>query len=232
MKFGLTQQFDCSYLSDKKERLLVYVDEQQADVSQYELLINSGFRRSGEQIYRPHCKTCHACQSLRIPVAQFTPSQSQKRVLSKNQDIEVVLSEKDKPIYYPLYEQYINARHRDGSMFPATYEQYYSFIGCEWANPVFLECYIDKELVAVAVTDNLNASFSALYTFFRPDMAKRSVGTLAILKQIEQAKLRNKQYLYLGYQVDACQKMNYKRNFYPHERLIDNKWHYFSKKQR
>ena len=28
MKFGLTQQFACSYLEDQKEQLLVFVDEQ------------------------------------------------------------------------------------------------------------------------------------------------------------------------------------------------------------
>lgn len=232
MKFGVTQQFDCSYLPEQKERLLVYAGEQEASSDQYEVLINSGFRRSGEQIYRPYCQSCQACQSLRILVERFTPSKSQKRVLSKNQDIQVITTNTDKPEYYLLYENYINQRHSDGSMYPASYEQYTSFIKCQWASPMFIECYIDQELVCVAVTDDINSNLSALYTFFKPELDKRSMGTFAILQQIELAKQLNKQYLYLGYQVDGCQKMNYKSNFYPHERLIANKWHYFAKKAR
>ena len=33
-----------------------------------------------------------------------------------------------------------------------------------------------------------------------------------------------KQFLYLGYQIDGCQKMNYKTKFYPHQRLTNNQW--------
>lgn len=230
MKFGLTQKFECSYLPEQKEQLLVYVEEHQAVAAHYELLIESGFRRSGEQIYRPHCPNCTACQSIRIPVEHFKPSKSQKRVFNRNQDLLVEVSKQDKPEYFLLYEEYINQRHYEGSMYPATHQQYDSFINCNWSSPLFFEFYFEGELIGVAVTDELHLAFSALYTFFKPDLQKRSLGTFAILRQIEYAKQQNKQYLYLGYQVDACSKMNYKRNFYPHERFLSNKWYYFAKK--
>lgn len=232
MKFGLTQQFECSYIDGQQEQLLVFVDEHQTSLHHYELLISSGFRRSGEQIYRPHCPACQACQSIRIPVQLFTPSKSQARVLKRNQDLRVLVNDKEQAEYYPLYEDYINNRHRDGSMYPASHQQYMSFILCDWANPIFLEIYQGESLVGVAVTDELNQGLSALYTFFKPELANRSLGTYAILKQIEVAVSRQKQYLYLGYQVDSCQKMNYKRNFLPHERFFNNKWQLISKKDR
>ena len=82
MKFGITQIFGCSYLPDEREQLLVYADSTEQLALRYGQLIQVGFRRSGEQIYRPHCPDCNACQSVRIPVDAFTPSRSQKRVKS------------------------------------------------------------------------------------------------------------------------------------------------------
>jgi len=81
MKFGLTQEFDCSYLPNKKEQLLVFVpDGLSASSAQYNILLDAGFRRSGDQVYRPHCQACRACQSLRIPVSDFSMSKSQNRI--------------------------------------------------------------------------------------------------------------------------------------------------------
>lgn len=230
MKFGLTQRFDCSYLDDQQEQLLVFVDEQQAVNQHYELLIGAGFRRSGEQIYRPHCPKCQACQSIRIPVEQFAPSKSQKRILKRNQDIEIRVSRENKPEYYQLYEQYINQRHSDGSMYPASEQQYFSFVGSQWNVPLFIEFYLEQRLIAVAVTDELEHALSALYTFFAPELSQRSMGTLAILNQIRLSQQMNKAFLYLGYQVDACAKMNYKSKFFPHQRFFANKWQQISKK--
>ena len=230
MKFGLTQRFNCSYLEDKEEQLLVFVDETQESNQHYDLLLGAGFRRSGEQIYRPHCPSCKACQSIRIPVKEFLPSRSQKRILKQNQDIQVKLSRHNKAEYYPLYERYINNRHQDGSMYPASPQQYNSFISCNWNEPLYIEFYHREELVGVAITDELEQGLSALYTFFEPDLSNRSIGTLAILQQINTAREMNKEFLYLGYQVDDCTKMNYKNRFFPHQRFFANKWHQYSKK--
>lgn len=230
MKFGITQAFSCSYLPEQQEKLLVYAKDKQPG-PYYETLLGVGFRRSGEQIYRPHCDHCQACQSLRVPVSLFKPSKSQKRLLSRNNDIKVLVSEVNKPGYYSLYEQYINQRHEDGSMYPASEKQYASFLSCNWIAPLFIEFFLADRLIAVAVTDQLKDSLSALYTFFAPDQQARSLGTFAVLQQIAIAVQLNKTYLYLGYQIDDCQKMNYKRNFLPHERFFQHKWQLITKKE-
>ncbi|MGJ8680720.1 arginyltransferase [Paraglaciecola sp.] len=229
MKFGITQAFQCSYLSDQNEQLLVLMPETEPTAQHYDYLIAAGFRRSGLQIYRPHCQTCNACEAIRLPIHLFKRSKSQKRIWNKNKDITIKVSDKDKPEYYPLYESYINQRHADGSMFPASRPQYDGFIISPWDNALFIEFYVLDELIGVAVTDEMPHSLSALYTFFKPEEDKRSLGTYAILQQIELAKSLNKTYLYLGYQIDACAKMNYKQKFLPHERFFEEKWQLIAK---
>lgn len=224
MKFGVTQTFPCNYLANKDERLLVCMENESELSHLYHTLIQIGFRRSGEQLYRPHCEHCQACESLRILCANFVASKSQKRVLNKNRHISVRLLEQERDDYYPLYETYIAAYHSDGSMFPASYEQYRGFIHCAWKNPVFIEGRDNGKLIGVAVTDITNSGLSALYTFYSPEYNKSSLGTFFILQQIKIAKQKQLPYLYLGYQIEECNKMNYKNKFHPHQRLIDNQW--------
>jgi len=230
MKFGITAPFACSYLPEQDERLLIFMSDSVPNITEYDFLIGAGFRRSGTQVYRPHCEACKACESIRLPVDIFTASKSQKRIMKRNQDLTIHISDNDKPEYYPLYESYVNQRHADGSMYPATKEQYQGFVLSPWNNALFIEIYATNELIGVAVTDNLASSLSALYTFFKPDQQQRSLGNFAILQQIELAKSLNKPFLYLGYQIDTCQKMSYKQNFLPHERFFDDKWQLITKK--
>ena len=115
-------------------------------------------------------------------------------------------------------------------MCPANLEQYQGFVLSPWNNALFIELHTNDELIGVAVTDKLVSSLSALYTFFKPEEQQRSLGNFAILQQIELAKSLNKPFLYLRYQIDACQKMSYKQNFLPHERFFDDKWQLITKK--
>jgi len=112
LKVGLTPRHPCSYLGHEQEQLLVLMDHELLNAAGYERLLTAGFRRSGNDIYRPHCPACSACQSLRIHSERFTPSRGQKRIRQLNRDLELVLSYDDKPEYYQLYERYIRERHR------------------------------------------------------------------------------------------------------------------------
>ncbi|MBJ2130360.1 arginyltransferase [Alteromonas sp. IB21] len=234
VKFGITQSFSCSYLPDEQEQLLVYAEDSELHSLRYSQLIQAGFRRSGEQIYRPHCPNCNACKSIRIPVDNFTASRSQKRILKVNGGFKVQFSDNIKETYFPLYERYINERHSDGSMYPASQTQFDNFVQSDWMKTHYLEAYDGDKLIAVAVTDIVDAnvpmsSLSALYTFFDPDYASASLGTWMILMQIMQAKQLGYRYLYLGYYVEGCNKMSYKQKFLPFEQFSDNQWHLFSK---
>ncbi|EIM38976.1 arginyl-tRNA-protein transferase [Acinetobacter sp. HA] len=42
-------------------------------------LSRTGFRRSGDFVYRPECHLCRQCLSSRVPVREFSMNSSQKR---------------------------------------------------------------------------------------------------------------------------------------------------------
>ncbi len=185
-----------------------------------------GFRRSGKHVYRPHCGACQACIPVRIPVNKFRPNRSQKRCLKNNADLNIrVILDISGHEYYELYERYINHRHDDGDMYPPSYQQYSEFLSSEWGITRHLEFRDSSgQLVGVAVCDRLASGLSAIYTFFEPDQAKRSLGTYAILTQTSLARDWNLPFVYLGYWIKACDKMRYKNQFKPLQMYIDQQW--------
>lgn len=222
VKVGLSQRFPCSYLDNQNEQLLVIQDEVNDEI--FERLLRLGFRRSGQSIYKPRCPTCQACEAIRVLTEVFSISKSQKRILKKNSDTHIKISNNIKTSYYPLYEKYINLRHQDGNMYPPTKEQFTNFLAPSWLPPKYIELYLGDKLIAVAVTDFLPQSLSAVYTFFDPNEEKRSLGSLMILKQCELAKELKKPHLYLGFQIENNCKMSYKKNYTPFEKLTATGW--------
>ncbi|TMO06188.1 arginyltransferase [Pseudoalteromonas sp. S558] len=224
-RVGLSQEFDCSYLPNRQEQLLVILDPSCYSADKFELLLGLGFRRSGNQIYRPHCPVCSECSSVRILAQEFMPSKSQKRKLNKAKtQFEIKYSSIEKKEYYPLYSKYISLRHQDGSMYPPEKAQFQSFLFCNWLDITFIELWHQEELVAVAVTDCMQNAISAIYTFFDPDFDHYSLGSVMILQQLKFAKKQNKQYVYLGYQIDECDKMKYKTQFLPAQKQVNDEW--------
>jgi len=76
----------------------------------------------------------------------------------------------------------------------------------------------------VALVDKLLDGLSAVYTFFDPDLQKRSLGAFGILTLIRLAREIGLPYVYLGYWIEACNKMVYKRAYRPLEGLVDGRW--------
>ena len=224
-RIGLSQPFECSYLPDRQEQLLVILDPSCYSSNKFESLLGLGFRRSGNQIYRPHCPICSACSSVRVLADEFIPTKSQKRKLNKAKNrFEVKYSQVEREQYYPLYSKYISLRHQDGSMYPPDKSQFQSFLFCSWLTITFIELWDQENLVAVAVTDCMDNAISAIYTFFDPDYEHFSLGTVMILQQLKFAKQQHKQFVYLGYQIDECDKMKYKTQFLPAQKQLNDQW--------
>src|SRR5260221_6477797 len=57
----------------------------------YQDLLRRGWRRFGEDFFRPACPRCVKCRSLRVNVGEFKPSRSQRRTLQRNSQIRVVV---------------------------------------------------------------------------------------------------------------------------------------------
>jgi arginine-tRNA-protein transferase len=103
-------------------------------------------------------------------------------------------------------------------------EAFTSFLGSAWADTLFYEFRLDKRLVAVAVVDQLEDAYSAVYTFFDPTLGERSLGRFAILYEIVAAQRLGLSWLYLGYWIPGCRQMQYKNDYQPLQAYWQNEW--------
>ncbi|MFV8782689.1 arginyltransferase [Microbulbifer sp. SA54] len=215
----------CGYLEDR-DATTVFVDpEVPVDQVLYSRLSELGFRRSGSYLYRPQCASCNACIPSRVPVERFAPNRNQRRCWRRNRDLDVIhQTEIDTDEQYALYARYIEERHADGEMYPPSREQFRSFLNNPWGTTRYLEFRLEGRLVATTVTDVLCGGVSAIYTFYDPDEDRRSLGSYSILYQIEWARRLGLPSVYLGYWIEACQKMAYKNQFQPLEILENHRW--------
>ena len=225
LKVFATHPHECSYIAAEQATTLFVDPAAKVDVHLYSQLSELGFRRSGPHLYRPHCASCNACIPARIPVGRFQTNRQQKRIWQRNQDLRV----EDRTSlhgdeFYDLYARYIEGRHRDGDMYPPTRQQFESFLTREWNITHYYCFYADTKLVAVAVVDTIESGLSAIYTFFDPDEAARSLGVYAVLWQIDMARRLSLSNVYLGYWIKQCRKMAYKINYRPVELLINGRW--------
>lgn len=225
LKVYTTYPHSCSYLDDQEATTLFVDPRQPVDKQLYSKLSVLGFRRSGNHIYRPHCSHCEACIPARIPVASFVPKRSQRRTLQRNEDLRVRRTDdlRDDDAFQ-LYRRYIELRHADGDMYPPDREQYESFLNNAWDCTHYYRFYDKDDLVALAVVDELQDGLSAIYTFFEPLADKRSLGSYAILWQIQRARALGLDYLYLGYWIRGCRKMAYKSDYRPLELYVNSRW--------
>lgn len=219
----------CSYLPEKMATSLFLDPRQKLDTEAYAGFMRLGFRRSGDFIYRPHCGACQACVPVRIPVAHFKPSRSQRRIWRRNQDLEVrahpaVFSSE----HFSLYARYQASRHPGGGMDDPNPEKFLNFLVASQIDSVFYEFRLAGRLLAVAVVDFLSDSLSAVYTFYDPDERARGLGVHAVLWQVEEARRRQLPYVYLGYWIGESPKMAYKANYAPLEAYLDNRWSAFN----
>ena len=224
-QFFITPAHACSYLPQREANTLFLDPRDMITPGTYQTLTEQGFRRSGSHLYRPHCADCQACIPARVPVATFHARRRQRRVLAKNADLRVEV----KPAvysqeYYELYGKYISGRHRDGDMYPPSAAQFRSFLLSQWSETLFVCLYLRETLLAVAVTDQQEGGFSAIYTFFDSDFPERSLGVMSILKQIELCQKLELPYVYLGYWIRDSDKMRYKTEYRPVELFINGRW--------
>ena len=86
---------------------------------------------------------------------------------------------------------------------------------------------LGKDLVALAVTDLGSKAASAVYTYYDPALARRSLGTFSILFQLALARKRGMEHLYLGLYVEGCSTTSYKARISDHQRLVGGTWRDF-----
>jgi len=231
LRFFMTAVAPCPYLPGMTERK-VFANLPFSDGAHVnDELTHAGFRRSQNIAYRPACEGCDACVSVRLPVPEFAPTRTQRRIIARNADLSRDLVEAEATTeQFELLKRYLATRHPGGGMTDMTWADYVSMVEDTAVRTHLIEYRLPSsdggpgDLVAVTLADLLSDGLSMVYSFFDPAMEKRSLGVFAILDHVRQAATVRLPFVYLGYWVQGSTKMDYKANFRPMEVLRPPGW--------
>jgi arginyl-tRNA--protein-N-Asp/Glu arginylyltransferase len=232
-QFYVTAPQPCPYLADRVERKLFTGLQDANGQALNDALSKQGFRRSQNVLYRPACTDCSACISVRIRIADFKPTKSQKRTLRRNADMSrgahTAWATDEQ---FDLFKMYLTSRHRDGGMTDMDVFEFGAMIEETPVRTRIIEYHQPAEhggnaLKYACLTDILDDGLSMVYSFFDPDMSDRSPGKYMILDHIEIAREMGLDYIYLGYWVAGSPKMDYKAQFSALELCIGGDWQPF-----
>ena len=231
LRFFMTAVAPCPYLPGMTERK-VFANLPFSDGAHVnDQLTHAGFRRSQNIAYRPACEGCDACVSVRLPVAEFEFSRSQRKVLSRNADLSRDLVEAEATTeQFDLLKRYLASRHPGGGMTDMTWADYVAMVEDTAVRTHLIEYRLPSadggpgDLIAVTLADLLSDGLSMVYSFFDPTIEKRSLGVFAILDHVGQAAIVRLPFVYLGYWVQGSKKMDYKAGFRPMEVLRPLGW--------
>ena len=224
--FYTTAPLPCPYVPGRTERKVVTEIAGPDAESLHDRLSRAGFRRSHNIAYAPVCPACNACVPIRIPVADFAPDRTLRRIARNNAAVEgFEVPARATSEQYQLFQRYQQVRHGDGDMAAMSFYDYRAMVEDTPIDTMIVEFRDpDDRLVGACLTDRLGDGLSAVYSYFAPDLERRSLGTYAIIWLIERARALNLPYVYLGYWVPESRKMAYKVRFRPSEILSGGAW--------
>mgnify|MGYP001997625435 FL=1 len=215
---------NCPYIRGQTEqRIAVDISN---DPQCHDGLAVAGFRRVENWVYRPACPQCDACLPWRVNVASFNPGRNMSRIIKKNRDLtRHIASPTPSDDHYRLFKTYVTSRHDDGQMAQMNQYDFTSMISNSPIETVLIS-YNDTEnnLVGAILCDLQSDGLSAVYSFFEPGLARRSLGTFMVLDLLSIAKESDLDWLYLGYFVEGSRKMEYKSRFRPAEVFKGGQW--------
>lgn len=183
---------------------------------QMDTLWANGWRHFGNYFFRYNLgmvgEDIRLVMPLRIRLEDFSFSKSQRRVLRENADLTV----KIEPL--SIDDSAVELFHRHKMRFDQhPPESIYEFIS-EHADESPCETkqirVLDKDsLVAVSYFDVGARACSGVYATFEPSESKRGLGIFTMLKEIEFAIERGKEFYYQGYAYEGESFYDYKKRF-------------------
>lgn len=185
--------------------------------------LEAGFRRNGNYLYTMACPDCQACVPIRLQAERLTLNRSQRRVLTRNQDLRVKIA----PIQISgqklaLCDTFLHSR------FPAkdnsALDYYAGFFLNSMGDTFEMEFWHEERLIGVSIIDLYPEAINCVYFYFDPEESRRSPGTFNILTLNDYALSQQIDFVYLGYWIDAISAMRYKANFRPHYLLQNGQW--------
>ena len=212
----------CSYLPGQTARM-IYRIAYDLPETRYEQLLSRGWRRFGRTLFRPVCAECHECRSLRVCIPEFTPNKNQRRCMTRNAGIELIVQAPTiSDEHISLYNRYhLDMHHR--RQWPhrvITQEQYEeSFLEGHFSFSREFQYRDQGRLVGLGLVDVTASAMSSVYFFHDPDYREAGLGTYSIQKEIEYGRAQGRASLYMGYYIRDCASMNYKNRFEPYQLL-------------
>lgn len=188
----------------------------------YRELMDLRFRRSGNHVYMPMCEGCSACQPIRLEIAGFRPREDQRRCWARNADLTVTFAARgfddERAALYRRYQAEVHGKESGDEPNP--------FLVDDGGIPGGELHARDAQgtLLAVSVIDVVGDALSSVYCYYDPAQRRRGLGTYMALAEIAHARSSGRTWLYLGFYVAGCAKMEYKKRFGPAELLVDGGW--------
>ncbi|MED5371480.1 MAG: arginyltransferase [Myxococcota bacterium] len=217
----------CPYLEGRTAVLPLRWYRQNIAAQDYDALLASSDRRVGRSLYRPSCPSCRECQGIRVPIADFKPSKSQRRIIRRNADLQVLAGA---PVVDQEHLELFNKHKllRDLADTPTSAEHYRHWLVTTCTHTIETRYLLDGKLVGVGILDVGEKDASSVYFYFDPELERRSLGTFSVLAEISWLRQRGFEHYYLGLYVQGCAQLNYKSRFKPNERLINGNWERFT----
>lgn len=197
----------------------------------YELLLADAWRHFGPHFFRYNFgiyeDEIRRVIPLRIRLADFKLSKSQRRVLRRNANLDVSIGTYSiTPETHKLFERH-KLRFKSGV--PNTI---YDFIARDAdSSPTELfeiKVRENERLVAASFFDIAERSVSAIYGCFDPELPSRSLGIFTMLKVMEYATQSGLAFYYHGYAYEGESFYDYKKRFSGLEQFEwDGNWHPF-----
>lgn len=216
-------EHECPYLAGRVARQAGFAVER-LDGRTHQALMDLGFRRAGRFFYRMNCPACRACVPLRVPVASFRPTRSQRRTAQRNLDVRTEVRQPTLDAEtLALYRRYLESQH-PGSPQDSSEAGLRSWLYDPVVPSLEVRYLLGDELIGTSVLDVCSESLSSIYHFWAPEHHRRRIGVLSVLREIEHARELELPYYYLGFWIEGAPTMHYKRDYGPHELLLDGRW--------
>jgi leucyl-tRNA---protein transferase len=181
---------------------------------QLDVLLADGWRHFGTHFFRYNLGfyelQIRRVIPLRIRLAEFSFSKSQRRVLRKNKGLVIITNR------VVIDREAEELFHRHKRRFKGDVPNAISdFLGTGSPPVDTLEMRVleGEHLQAVSYFDVSGSSVSGVYAMFEPEAAARSLGIFTMLKEIEFAAENNKEFYYLGYAYEGTSFYDYKKRF-------------------
>ena len=207
----ISEPVSCPYLPERE-----FIEEYFFDISisrqEFSQLLAQGWRKFGCYFFRPACDSCRECIPVRIMPENFAPSKSQRRVIAKNRNTEITVTES---CYteerFQLFKKFSEMRfnHRTRK------DEYLLNFCISPVSSFVMEYRAGNALVGTGYIDYASDALNSVYFAFDPDYHYLSPGIYSLITEIRYAGRLGLKYYYPGYYVKGNSSMEYKLRFTP-----------------